>query len=130
MSRAGKPSLSGLQLAVMRVLWERGEARVTEVHEVLAADRSIAPTTVSTLLTRLEKRGLVDHRTEGRQYVYRALKTEEEISRSMVIELTDNLFRGDASELMAHLLREREMAPGDLEHIKRLIEEKEREKEA
>ena len=120
--------LSGLQLAVLRVLWRRGEARVNEVQADLASarGRTIAPTTVATLLSRLEKRGVLSHRREGRQYVYRALVSEEEISRSMVADLTSKLFAGETSELVAHLIREQDLAPGDLAQIKRLIEEVER----
>ena len=87
---------------------------------------STSPTTVATLLSRLEKRGVLSHRREGRQYVYRALVSEEEISRSMVADLTSKLFAGETSELVAHLIREQDLAPGDLAQIKRLIEEVER----
>jgi len=118
--------LSSLQLAVLRVLWEAGEARVSEVHGALARDRKMALTTAATLLSRLEKRGLLAHRLEGRQYVYRALVTADEVRRSMLAELTDELFRGRTSELVAHLLDAGEIAPGDLARIKRLIEERER----
>ena len=52
-------ALSDLQIAVMRVLWERGEPSTADVAEVLAAERGLKHTTVATLLTRLEKRGVV-----------------------------------------------------------------------
>ena len=117
-------TLSPLQLDVMRAVWALGEARVGEVRARLE-DRELAATTVATLLSRLEKRGLLTHRTEGRQYVYRALKTEQEISETMVSELTTTLFDGEASQLVSHLLRKSEFAPEDLERIKRLIAERE-----
>lgn len=116
--------LSPLQLDVMRAVWTLGEARVGEVRERLDR-RELAATTVATLLSRLEKRGLLAHHTEGRQYVYRALKTEQEISESMVSDLTTNLFDGEASQLVSHLLRKSEFAPEDLAEIKRLIAERE-----
>ena len=116
--------LSPLQLDVMRAVWALGEARVGEVRERLDG-RELAATTVATLLSRLEKRGLLTHRAEGRQYVYRALKSEQEISETMVSELTTTLFDGEASQLVSHLLRKSEFAPEDLERIKRLIAERE-----
>jgi predicted transcriptional regulator len=125
-SRAPR-QLSDLQLALMRALWVAGEATVAEVHAALAGERPLAQTTVSTLLTRLEKRGLLRHRTEGRQFVYRALVDEAELNRSMVAELADRLFPGDVTELVHHLLRARDVAPGDLARIKALIEARERE---
>ena len=117
-------SLSPLQLDVMRAVWALGEARVGEVRARLEG-RELAATTVATLLSRLEKRGLLTHRTEGRQFVYRALKSELEISETMVSELTTALFDGEASQLVSHLLRRGEFDAEDLERIKRLIEERE-----
>jgi predicted transcriptional regulator len=114
-------SLTDLQLAIMRVLWDRAEATVVEVQTRLRPERDLAQTTIATLLSRLEKRGVVEHRLDGRQFVYRPLVTEQEVRRSMVSELTTLLFDGSPEALMSHLLRSREMAPGDLDRVKRMI---------
>ena len=114
-------SLTDLQLAIMRILWDRAEATVLEVQARLRPDRDLAQTTIATLLSRLEKRAVVEHRLEGRQFVYRALITEADVRRSMVSELTALLFDGSPEALMNHLLRSREMNPGDLDRVKRMI---------
>jgi predicted transcriptional regulator len=119
-------SLTPLQIAVMRVLWERGEARVAEVQAGLVGGRKLAATTVATLLRRLEKRGLVAHRSEGRQFVYRALVDESEARSAAVGEVTETLFDGDVPALVAHLIARHELAPGDLARVRRLIEEAEK----
>ena len=77
-------NISDLQLAVMRVLWRRGEAAVAEVHGDLEPERGLAPTTIATILSRLERRGLVRHSSRGRQYLYAPVISEQEIRRSMV----------------------------------------------
>jgi BlaI family penicillinase repressor len=118
-------SLTDLQLAIMRVLWDRDEATVLDVQERLRPERDLAQTTIATLLSRLERRGVVKHRLEGRQFVYRALVTEQEVRRSMVSQLTTLLFDGSSAALMSHLLRSREMEPGDLDRVKRMIAEAE-----
>ncbi|HTT68674.1 MAG TPA: BlaI/MecI/CopY family transcriptional regulator [Gemmatimonadales bacterium] len=118
--------LSELQLAVMRALWQKTRASVAEVREALEAERGLALTTVATVLTRLEKAGLVAHRAAGRHYVYRPLVSEEEVRRSMVSALADRLFEGDVAALVSHLVSAREIEPGDLARVKRLIEERER----
>ena len=118
-------SLTDLQLAIMRILWDRAEATVLEVQTYLRPERDLAQTTIATLLSRLEKRGVVEHRLDGRQFVYRPLVTEQEVRRSMVSELTTLLFDGSATALMSHLLRSREMEPGDLDRVKRMIAEAE-----
>jgi BlaI family penicillinase repressor len=115
--------LTELQFAILRVVWERGQATVAEICEALRAERGLALTTVATLLSRLEKRGVVTHETRARQFVYRALVTEAEVRHSMVHELTERLFDGDVAELMTHLLRGQEIDPGDLERIKAMLDE-------
>jgi len=126
-SKDGRPpELSDLQLAVMRVLWDQSEATVAEVHAALESERGLAPTTVATTLARLEKRGVVAHDTQGRQFVYRALYGESAVRRSMVGALTERLFAGDAAELVNHLLAEREIEPRELDRLKRLIERRQK----
>lgn len=114
-------ALSELQLDLMRVLWERGEASVAEVAEALAAARGLAHTTVATLLTRLATRGAVEARKDGRQLMYRALVSEPQVRRTMVSGLIERLFSGDPTALLAHLVSEREVKPGDLEKVQALL---------
>jgi BlaI family transcriptional regulator, penicillinase repressor len=118
-------SLTDLQLAIMRILWDRAEATVLDVQNRLRPERDLAQTTIATLLSRLEKRGVVEHRLEGRQFVYRPLITEQDVRGSMVSELTELLFNGSSAALMSHLLRSRDMNPGDLDRVKRMIAEAE-----
>ena len=112
--------LSDLQLDLMRVLWRSGELSVAEVTEALA-DRDLAHTTVATLLTRLEKRGVVESRRDGRVLAYRASVSEAQVRRNMVSSLIAQVFRGDPRALLAHLVSEREVAPGDLEQVRALL---------
>ena len=121
--RQRKTQLSELQLAVMRVLWSRGEATTAEVVADLAAQRGLAHTTVATLLTRLEKHGVVAQRRDGRTWVHRALLSEAEVQRSMVAGLVAALFAGDSAALVAHLVREDEVTPGDIAALRARLEE-------
>ena len=114
-------ALSDPQIALMRVLWAQGETSVAAAAEALAPERRLAHTTVATMLTRLEKRGLVEARRDGRQLVYRALVDESQVRRSMVGGLIQTLFRGDPQALLAHLVSEKEVASGDLEKVQALL---------
>jgi len=117
--------LTDLQIALLRVLWDRGEATVSEIAEGLRPGRDLASTTVATLLSRLERRGVVSHVAQGRQYVYRARVSEGEVRRSMVSELTDLLFGGDVAALLSHLVDAGSVRPGDLEKVRALVAEAE-----
>jgi predicted transcriptional regulator len=113
--------LSELQLDVLRVLWDRGEVPTLEVVEALRTSRGLAHTTVATLLSRLEKRGVVTARRDGRQLLYKARVTEAKVRSSMVSGLVATLFNGDPKKLLAHLVQEDEIRPEDLEKIRDLL---------
>lgn len=121
-------ALGTVQLAIMRVLWEMGEATVTQVHKVMHEQRGLAPTTVATMLTKMEKRGVVTHRSEGRKYIYSPTVSEGEVKQSMVADLKDKLFEGNVAALVSHLIAEHEVDPNELERLKALIDQKEKER--
>ncbi|HJS43005.1 MAG TPA: BlaI/MecI/CopY family transcriptional regulator [Gemmatimonadales bacterium] len=114
--------LTDLQLAILRVIWDRGEPTVQDIWETLHADRGLAQSTVATMLSRLERRGVVTRRAESRQYHYRAAVTEQDVQHSMVAELTERLFDGDITALMQHLLSGEDISPGDLAKIRDMID--------
>ena len=117
-----RESLGELQLAIMRVLWERGEASVTEVHEALHAERGLAPTTIATMLVKMEKKGVVTHRADGRKFLYAPAVAEAEVRRTMVATLAERLFDGEVTALVSHLLAEHEVDAAELARLRRLID--------
>lgn len=117
--------LTNLQMDVMQVLWQQNEATVSQVHAALHEERQLAMTTVATLLSRLEKYGLLTHRTEGRQYVYRPLVSQSEVRRSQLTDLIDQFFHGNPADLVYHLINETEVNEDDLARLQVLIESKE-----
>jgi predicted transcriptional regulator len=109
----------------MRVLWARGEASAAAVHAALHPERGLAPTTIATMLRKLEKKGVVTHRAEGRQYIYRATVARSDVQRSMVATLVDRLFEGDAAALVHHLLHEGDVERQELERLRALLDAEE-----
>ena len=114
--------LTAQQLAIMRLLWDRGEMTVAEVQESLEGDGKHAYSTVATMLGRLEKRGLVRHRAEGRTYHFSPAVSETGVVR----EVVDRVFGGSASALVSHLLENEELGDSELSAIKKMIAEHER----
>ena len=117
--------LTELQIDLLDVLWERGEASTADVCEALRPTRGLALSTIATLLSRLEKKGVVVHRKEGRQYVYRATVSRKAVRRSMVRDLTRSLFGGDPAALVQHLVAAHEVDEGELDRIRALLDEAE-----
>jgi BlaI family penicillinase repressor len=124
-----KHSLGDLQHAIMRILWREGEATSTQVHAALLAERGLAPTTIATMLRKMEDKGVVTHDLEGRQFVYRPTVSEDEVRRSMVGELVDRLFLGDPAALLSHLVSDHEIEAADLKRLQSLLEEARKEQE-
>ena len=117
--------LSDVQLAFMRALWSRPGSSVAQVKECLTDEgRELAQTTVATQLGRLEKKGLIAHEVEGRQFLYRALVSEEQVRRSVLARVTEGLFGGDVTALVHQLLDHDRVSAADLAEVKRLIEAK------
>jgi len=111
----------------MQVLWDLDEASVSAVQQALRPGRDLAYTTVGTMLAKMEANGQVSHRTEGRSNIYRSLLPRETVSQSMVADLADRLFRGDVSQLMCSLLDGSDVSADELNRLKKLIRQKEKE---
>ena len=122
----GTHQLGELQLAIMKVLWQRLEATVGEVHAALHEERGLALTTISTMLVKMEQKGVVGHRSEGRRFVYYPLISEGDVRRTMVGELTERLFQGDVTALVSHLISHHDVDGDELARLKNLIAEHEK----
>ena len=120
------PELTELHLDIMRVLWERGSATVADVHRALAA-RGLAQATISTLLRRLEKKGVIAHDKVGREYAYRPLLSIDAAKRALVTEMTERMLPDTVPALIHALWKKRKISAAELAEVKSLIEVKERE---
>ena len=117
--------LSDLQLAVVGALWSIGEGTVSEVlAEVARSGRELAPTTVATLLRRLEKDGWVEHGEKGRQFVYRARVSREEATGGVLDRITRGFFGGSIPALVCQLLESEKVSAADLAVMRALIASK------
>ena len=117
------PRLTALQLAVMQVLWSRDEVSVTDVQRAMTGRRR-ALTTVATMLVRLEQRGLVSHRAEGRQYFYRSRVSPAEVRETVTRELLRDLFDGDVAAFVSQLLDARKLTREEVADLQRLVRNK------
>ena len=120
---AAAPRLTALQLAIMQVLWSRDEASVADVQRAMTG-RRLALTTVATLLVRLEQRGLVSHRAEGRQYIYRSRVSPADVRETVTRELLRNLFDGDVAAFVSQLLDARKLTREEVADLQRLVRSK------
>ena len=113
-----------VQLLIMQVLWTRGESTAREITDSINEIEPIAHSTVQTLLRGLEDKNAVDHRAQGRTFVFFPLVKEGEFKRSATQELLKRVFAGKAGELVAHLLADESVSSDELSEIRKLINRK------
>ena len=124
MSKPKIHRLGDLQLKIMKVLWDRREATVAEVLDGLDHEANLAYTTVATMLRKMDTRGLVSHRVEGRSFIYRAKVAAAEVSGGMTDHLVERMFAGSLTDMVSHLLTTREVSRAELTKLERLIAER------
>jgi predicted transcriptional regulator len=114
-----RPTPTGRELDILKVLWERGPSTVREVYRELARgeDKDLAYNTVQTLLRLMEDKRLATHEVRGRKFVYTARYTRDDSTAGFL----DRVFDGAAGELVQSLLRSERIAPAELERMHALI---------
>ena len=116
--------IGSVQLRIMRVLWDEGEATARRISELMSIDSPIAHSTVQTLLRQLEAKGAVMHERRERTFVFRPVVVEADVSRSAAQDLLDRVFRGSVSGLVAHLLDHEEVSDEEMRLLRRVVEER------
>ena len=120
---AGRKPLSKGELDVARVVWDLGEATVAEVFEQFTNDKDIDYSTLHTFLRRLEAKGYLRTRRDGRNKIYSPRVRPSQVIRETVDEMTDRLFDGEAFALVQHLVRDQGLSQEDLRKLRALLEE-------
>lgn len=116
--------LGDLQLKILQALWTRNEATVASVHDALGGSDRYAYTTVATMLRKMEARGLVRHRTEGRSFIYEPSVAETDVSTGMMDHVIDSIFEGSLAEAVNHLLNNRDVSREELRQLEQLISDR------
>ena len=115
------PELTPAQGEIMEIIWERGEVSASEVRRVLARTRAVARNTVRTLLERMEEKGWITHREEGRTFLYSAAQPRQVTIGQKVQEVIETVCGGSAEALVTALLDYRGLSPGELERIRAML---------
>jgi len=118
--------LTDLQLMIMSVLWSDEEATIGTIHERLNKRGPVTRKTIATILSRLEDRKLVGHRTDGRESVYRARAAKHSVLRSRMASLLGAVFLGTPRLSSAGALDPADVTPGDVDHLVSLLRRLER----
>lgn len=122
MARPVSPTPTPAEQAILDILWDKGEASVREVADVLGEHRPVAYTTVLTMFSVLARKGFVSHRQEGRAYIYHATLSREQARRQALDHLLLQFFDGSPNVLAQHLLDERGIDRNELQALRQRID--------
>ena len=115
------------EMEVARLLWQLGSASVRQVHEAVPAERAMDFATVQTYLRRLEAKGYIHARLDGRTRIYSPRVRPKTVIRETIDDLVERLFGGETMPLVRHLIEERGIEAAELAELRQLIERLEKE---
>src|ERR1051325_2036094 len=113
--RKRSPTLTGQELEIMKIVWERESVTVRDVYEALLEKRKVAYTTVMTMMKILEQKQYLKKNQADRAYVYRAAQPKRQVIGDMVRDFVNRVFNGAAEPLLVHLVEEHNLSREDLE---------------
>jgi BlaI family transcriptional regulator, penicillinase repressor len=123
--RPPHPTLTPQELAIMKVVWRLERATVRDVHDALRARRTVAYTTVMTMMRILEEKGFLTRSVADKAHVYRPARSRQQVLGAMVRDFVDRVFDGASDALLVHLARDNRLTDKQRRVVKKLLEESE-----
>lgn len=125
MARQKSTQLTDSEQRIMNILWDKGEASVRELADILSEEKATAYTTVQTMCKILTEKGYADFRKEGKAFIYRAKITQADARQSALKSLLNRFFGGSPEVLAQHLIKETDIDISDLEQLQNKIDKAE-----
>jgi predicted transcriptional regulator len=125
MAKADVTPLTVTQREIMEVVWELGEATVSQVRQELVKRRNVARNTVQTMMVRLEEKGWLVHREEGRTFLYSAGRPRSVSLGAKVVQMVDRFFAGSPEVMVTALIEYRGLSPAEAKRIRMMIDQSE-----
>jgi BlaI family penicillinase repressor len=120
--RPKSETLTGQELEIMKVIWRNGQATVREVYEDLKARRTIAYTSVQTMMNVLEAKGHLKKEPGEKAQSYVPVRPQQTVVKSMVREFVDRVFDGSARPLLVHLLKDKGLTAAERKELQKLLD--------
>jgi predicted transcriptional regulator len=121
--RRKSETLTTQELEIMKLIWPRGQATVRDIYDTLRNQRTVAYTTVQTMMNILEQKGHLKKEPGDKAQVYVPTRPQHLVVRAMVTEFVTRVFDGSTRPLLVHLLRERGLTARERRELQRLLDE-------
>ena len=126
MARPAAKELTERELEIMHVCWEHGKLTAAEIRQHLStAGRDLAYTTVATLVRILADKGYLKQTNRSRPFIYRPLRSFEEVSRRIVGDLVDRVFQGSHTQLLVQLMESDRLSDKERRALEQIVREQE-----
>ncbi len=116
-------TLTEAELRLMKILWRRGESAVGDLVAAMPEGTSLAYNSVLTTIRILEQKGYVEHRQDGRAFLYTPCVAEHEAGQTEVRHILQRFFGNSRERLLISLLGDDDITPDELQRLKRAIAE-------
>lgn len=124
--RPKSDTLTGQELEIMKVIWPKGHATVREVYDELRTRRTIAYTSVQTMMNVLETKGHLKKEALDKAHVYAPVRPQQAVVRTMVRDFVDRVFDGSARPLLVHLLKEKGLTERERRELQKLLDKEDK----
>ncbi|HLJ11323.1 MAG TPA: BlaI/MecI/CopY family transcriptional regulator [Planctomycetaceae bacterium] len=118
-----RPALARSELEVARIVWRLGRASVRQVLEALPSERNLDFKTVQTYLRRLEAKGYLRTKREGRAKIYLSRVRPAQVVREVIDDLLQRLFGGESIPLFQHLIHDRGLTASEIDRLRGMLDE-------
>ena len=116
-----RPPLTDLENEVMHAVWDGGTCTVEAVYQIVSTKRKLKETTIRTLLRRLEKKGYLQHESDGRAYIYRAVEPARSLAARAVRQIIDRFCQGSVEELVSGVVEAKVLNKGDIDQLEKFV---------
>jgi BlaI family transcriptional regulator, penicillinase repressor len=116
------------ELEILQILWDKGNATVREIHEVLEKVKDTGYTTTLKIMQIMTEKGLLERNTTNRTHIYKPLLSREKLQESFLNKMLNGLFKGSESRLIMGALDQKELSSKDLDEIKEYLRQFEKQK--
>jgi predicted transcriptional regulator len=123
-SKSPRSALSNLEHQLMEILWKRGSGTAEQIREALAPRHELKDSTVRTILRRLQEKGYVRHKVEGKAYVYTGVEKPRNVAVRAVRQILDRFCDGSLEQLLVGLVENEVVDRDELQELARKLARK------
>jgi BlaI family penicillinase repressor len=117
-------ALSPLEHQLMEILWKRGSGTAEQIREALAPQHALKDSTIRTVLRRLQDKGYVNHKIEGKAFVYSGVEKPRNLAVRAVRQILDKFCDGSLEQLLVGLVENEVVDRTELEQLARKLAKK------